>query len=80
MQVNVQEAKRQLSRLLELIEEGEKVIIARHGHPVAELVWPQRFSLLAPPEKNCWWPTAHAESTFEKHLIAFFPIRDRFLP
>jgi prevent-host-death family protein len=38
MQVNVHEAKTQLSRLLELVEEGETVIIARHGQPVAELV------------------------------------------
>ncbi|MBO0911743.1 MAG: type II toxin-antitoxin system prevent-host-death family antitoxin [Acidobacteria bacterium] len=38
MQVNVHEAKSQLSRLLELVEEGETVIIARHGQPVAELV------------------------------------------
>ena len=38
MQVNVQEAKSQLSRLLELVEEGETVVIARHGKPVAELV------------------------------------------
>ena len=32
------EAKSQLSRLLELVEEGETVVIARHGKPVAELV------------------------------------------
>jgi prevent-host-death family protein len=38
VQVNVHEAKSQLSRLLELVEEGETVIIARHGRPVAELV------------------------------------------
>ena len=38
MQVNVYEVKRQLSRLLELVEEGETVVIARHGEPVAELV------------------------------------------
>lgn len=38
MQFNVHEAKTQLSRLLELVEEGETVIIARHGKPVAELV------------------------------------------
>jgi prevent-host-death family protein len=38
MQVNVHEAKSRLSRLLELVEEGETVVIARHGHPVAELV------------------------------------------
>ena len=38
MQVNVHEAKSQLSRLLELVEAGETVTIARHGTPVAELV------------------------------------------
>ena len=38
MQVNVHEAKSQLSRLLELVEGGETVVIARHGEPVAELV------------------------------------------
>jgi prevent-host-death family protein len=38
VQVNVHEAKTQLSRLLELVEDGETVIIARHGQPVAELV------------------------------------------
>ncbi len=32
------EAKSQLSRLLELVENGETVVIARHGQPVAELV------------------------------------------
>ena len=38
MQVNVHQAKTQLSRLLELVEQGETVVIARHGHPVADLV------------------------------------------
>jgi prevent-host-death family protein len=38
MQVNVHQAKSQLSRLLQLVEEGETVVIARHGEPVAELV------------------------------------------
>lgn len=38
MKVNVHEAKSQLSRLLELVEAGETVVIARHGRPVAELV------------------------------------------
>jgi prevent-host-death family protein len=38
MQVNVHKVKGQLSRLLELVEEGETVVIARHGQPVAELV------------------------------------------
>lgn len=38
MQVNVHEAKTHLSRLLELVENGETVVIARQGQPVAELV------------------------------------------
>ena len=37
-QVNVQEAKTQLSRLLGLVEAGEEVVIARYGKPVAKLV------------------------------------------
>jgi prevent-host-death family protein len=36
--VNVHEAKTHLSRLLEKVERGEEVIIARDGTPVARLV------------------------------------------
>ena len=36
--VNVHEAKTELSRLLEEVEGGERVIIARAGEPVAMLV------------------------------------------
>ena len=72
MQVNVHEAKSQLSRLLELVEEGETVVIARHGHPVAELVPARRKtgfpfgiardeSLVAPGDE--WWqPMSDAEA------------------
>jgi prevent-host-death family protein len=38
VQVNVHQAKTQFSRLLELVTQGEQVIIARAGQPVAELV------------------------------------------
>jgi prevent-host-death family protein len=38
MQVNVHDARTQLSRLLELVDQGESVTIARHGKPVVELV------------------------------------------
>lgn len=38
MQVNVHQAKTQLSKLLEAVEKGEEVIIARDNVPVAELV------------------------------------------
>jgi prevent-host-death family protein len=38
MQVNVLQAKTQLSRLLAAAEAGEEVVIARDGKPVARLV------------------------------------------
>ena len=38
LQVNMHEAKTRLSQLVELVEEGERVVIARGGIPVAELV------------------------------------------
>lgn len=37
-QYNVQEAKTRLSELLNLVENGEDVVIAKAGHPVARLV------------------------------------------
>ncbi len=36
--VNVHEAKTHLSKLLERVERGEEVVIARSGRPVARLV------------------------------------------
>jgi prevent-host-death family protein len=36
--VNMHEAKTTLSKLVELVESGEEVIIARAGQPVARLV------------------------------------------
>ena len=36
--VNVHEAKTHLSRLLERVEHGEEIVIARAGKPVAKLV------------------------------------------
>jgi prevent-host-death family protein len=37
-QVNIHEAKSQLSRLVEEVESGERIVIARAGEPVAVLV------------------------------------------
>lgn len=36
--VNVHEAKTHLSRLLERVERGEEIVIARAGKPIAKLV------------------------------------------
>jgi len=38
MNVSVHGAKTQLSKLLDLVEDGEPVVIVRHGRPVAQLV------------------------------------------
>lgn len=38
LQMNIHETKAHLSRLLEQIEQGEEVIIERHGKPIARLV------------------------------------------
>jgi len=38
VRVNMHEAKRQLSRLVDLAEGGEEIIIERSGRPVARLV------------------------------------------
>lgn len=39
-QVNIHEAKTQLSRLIAAVEAGEEVVIARAGKPVAHIVKP----------------------------------------
>jgi prevent-host-death family protein len=41
-QVNIYDAKTHLSRLLERVEAGEEITIARYGRPVARLVPVQR--------------------------------------
>jgi prevent-host-death family protein len=38
MQVNIYAAKTHLSRLIDRVNAGEEVVIARHGRPVARLV------------------------------------------
>ena len=72
MQVNVHQAKSRLSRLLELVEEGETVVIARHGQPVAELVPARqktgfpfgiaRAEPLVAPGDEWWQPMSDAEA------------------
>ncbi len=37
-QVNIHEAKTNLSRLIDDVEHGEEIIITRHDRPVAKLV------------------------------------------
>lgn len=59
-----------MSRLLELVEQGETVIIARHGKPVAQLVMVKKqgfpFDIakddpLVPPGDQWWQPMTDEE-------------------
>ncbi len=51
-QVNIYDAKTHLSKLLERVEAGEEIIIARNGRPVARLVPAQRDR---PPRVSGAW-------------------------
>lgn len=57
--VNIHEAKTHLSRLLESVERGEEVVIARAGNPIATLsaYKPPRRKILPPGSLNHdgWW-------------------------
>ena len=57
--MNVHEAKTHLSRLLEAVERGEEVIIARAGKPVATLTAyvPPKRKILPPGSMGGanWW-------------------------
>jgi prevent-host-death family protein len=51
-QVNIHHAKTHLSELIESVERGEEVIIARAGKPVARLV---KFEVQKPKRKLGQW-------------------------
>jgi prevent-host-death family protein len=56
--VNIHEAKTHLSKLLEQVEQGESVVIARAGHPIAVLSgYKAEKRKIAPPgsmEREAW--------------------------
>lgn len=54
--VNVYDAKTRLSRLLERVEAGEEIVIARAGRPVAKLVPIEARPALEPGGwRGRWW-------------------------
>ena len=69
MQVSVHAAKTNLSKLLEAVERGERVVIARHGVPAAELVPVHQTQVklgslkgkLAPPPEDFLKPMSDEE-------------------
>jgi prevent-host-death family protein len=53
-QVNIFEAKTNLSKLVEAVEAGETIIIARHGKPVAALTSLERVKRSWPEAVVAW--------------------------
>lgn len=70
VQASVHEAKTNLSKLIEAVERGERVVITRHGVPAAELIPARKRTLrlgsmkdeLSPP------PEAFFASASDKEL------------
>ena len=71
MQASVHEAKTNLSKLIEAVERGERVVITRHGVPAAELIPAQKSTIrigsmkdqLAPPPDAFFAPISEEELT-----------------
>lgn len=61
--VNIHEAKTHLSRLVERVEAGEEVVIARAGRPVARLV-PFR-ARIQPRTPGLWRGQVHLAADFD---------------
>lgn len=62
-QVNVHEAKSQLSRLIEQVLAGEQVTIARAGKPVVDLVIHRTVDVHL--GADAWRHSSHDESLFD---------------
>ena len=62
--VNIHEAKTHLSRLVERIEAGEEIVIARAGRPVARLV-PYR-ARTRPRIPGAWRGLVHLAPDFDR--------------
>jgi prevent-host-death family protein len=63
VQVNVYEAKTQLSRLLDQVAAGDDVVIARAGRPVARLV--PYAHRAAPRRPGAWRGRVHIAEDFD---------------
>ena len=71
--MNVREAKTHLSRLLEAVEAGEDVVIARAGKPIARLV--PATTRTRPRAPGAWqgqgWIAPNFDDTPEELIAAF---------
>ena len=70
--VNVHEAKCSLSKLLEAVERGERVIIARAGKPVADLVPHRKPDLVFGSAKGLIQYDSDTFDDVDPEIIAMF--------
>lgn len=73
--VNVHEAKTHLSRLLERVEHGEEIVIARAGKPVAKLVpiEPPKSRWSFGRNKGKIWMSEDFDEPLPWHIFPGFP-------
>jgi prevent-host-death family protein len=83
--VNVHEAKTHLSRLLQRVEAGEEIVIARGGTPIARIVpmpaprkWPGPGLLKgkAWAAEDAWDPDPELEAAWEAEEDWMLPVKD----
>jgi prevent-host-death family protein len=76
MEVNVHHAKTHLSKLIEQVESGEEVIIARAGKPVAKLValppQPGAKSFLGCGTGKVWISDDFSSSETDREIAGLF--------
>lgn len=70
--LNVHEAKTHLSRLLDRVEAGEDVIIARAGRPIARLVPIRQGRRLLGGDQGRVWVADDFDAPLPDSLIASF--------
>ncbi|MFC5929780.1 type II toxin-antitoxin system Phd/YefM family antitoxin [Cryobacterium melibiosiphilum] len=87
--VNIHDAKTQLSRLLQRVEAGERVVIARAGKPIADLVPHQAGNGLqiGALEGQIWmapdafaWPDDEIDALFYGDRTDRHPVADNVDP
>ncbi len=75
--VNVHEAKTHLSRLLEAVERGDEIVIARAGQPVATLsAYRPPRRRVAPPgsmQREGWWMSDDFNAPVDELFEALAP-------
>ena len=72
--VNIHEAKTHLSRLLQQVSDGEEIVIARAGKPIARLV--AYAEPTGPRMPGCWrgqvWMADDFDETPEEIINSFY--------